>query len=183
MPLSILDFSGPSTRSKERRGVIIGVVKNVQFLSFRFEEDPRLYYNSGMDSANDMGLVLVKIDGSRIHEVLAHIRRVWEEFNPVSPFECQFLDDTYNRLFRSELRTNRVFQVFSGLAIFIGCLGLVGLALFTAERRTKEIGIRKVLGASPRRIAVLISSQMKSWYGEYLCLSKYGRELFENGHF
>lgn len=149
--------------SKERKGRIIGVAKNVQFLSFRFKEDPRFYYISGMAEANDMGLVLVKIDGSRVQEALAHIRKVWEEFNPVSPFECRFLDETYDRLYRSELRTNRVFQVFSGLAVFIGCLGLVGLALFTAERRTKEIGIRKVLGASSRRIAVLISGQLTTW--------------------
>jgi hypothetical protein len=142
-----------------------------------------------LDSRRTRGFTTIRgwtrqtIWGSSSSRSTAPESTVWEEFNPVSPFECQFLDDTYNRLFRSELRTNRVFQVFSGLAIFIGCLGLVGLALFTAERRTKEIGIRKVLGASPRRIAVLISSQMKSWYGEYLCLSKYGRELFENGHF
>ena len=149
--------------SKERKGTIIGVVKNAQFQSFRFKEEPRLFYITGMGSANDMGLVLVKIDGSRVREALAHIRRVWGEFNPISPFEHRFLDETYDRLYRSELRTNRVFQAFSGLAIFIGCLGLVGLALFTAERRTKEIGIRKILGASPRRIVALISGQLTAW--------------------
>ncbi|MDH4270938.1 MAG: ABC transporter permease [Candidatus Aminicenantes bacterium] len=149
--------------SKERKGTIIGVVKNAQFCSFRFKEGPRLFYISGMDSANDMGLVLVKIVGSRVREALAHLRRGWEEFNSVSPFEYRFLDETYDRLYRSELRTNRVFQLFSGLAVFIACLGLLGLASFTAERRTKEIGIRKILGASPRRIAVLISGQMTAW--------------------
>jgi putative ABC transport system permease protein len=88
---------------------------------------------------------------------------VWDEFNPVSPFEYRFLDETYDRLYRSELRTNRVFQLFAGLAVFIACLGLLGLASFTAERRTKEIGIRKILGASPRRIVVLISGQLTTW--------------------
>ena len=149
--------------STERRGTIIGVAKNAQFQSFRFKEDPRFFYITGMEEANDMGLVLVKIDGSRVREAIAHLRQVWEEFNPVSPFEYRFLDETYDRLYRSELRTNQVFRVFSGLAIFIGCLGLVGLALFTAERRTKEIGIRKILGASPRRIVVLISGQLTTW--------------------
>ena len=149
--------------SKERRGTIIGVVKNAQFRTFRFKEDPRLFYITGMGSANDMGLVLIKIDGSRVREALAHLRQVWDEFNPVSPFEYRFLDETYDRLYRSELRTNRVFQLFAGLAVFIACLGLLGLASFTAERRTKEIGIRKILGASPRRIVVLISGQLTTW--------------------
>jgi putative ABC transport system permease protein len=66
-------------------------------------------------------------------------------------------------LYSPELRTNRVFQLFAGLAVFIAYLGLLGLASFTAERRTKEIGIRKILGASPRRIAALISGQMTAW--------------------
>ena len=149
--------------SKERKGTIIGVVKNAQFRSFRFKEDPRLFYITEMGSANDMGLVLVKIDGARVDDALAHIRRVWEEVNPISPFEYRFLDETYDRLYRAELRTNRVFRLFAGLAVFIACLGLLGLALFTAERRTKEIGIRKILGASPRRIVVLISGQLTTW--------------------
>jgi len=149
--------------SKERKGTIIGVVKNAQFRSFRFKEDPRLFYITEMGSADDMGLVLVKVDGSRIREAMSHIRSVWEEFNPISPFEYRFLDETYDRLYRSELRTNLVFQAFAGLSVFIGCLGLLGLASFTAERRTKEIGIRKILGASPRRIAALISGQLTTW--------------------
>lgn len=149
--------------SKERKGTIVGVVKNAQFQSFRFKEDPRFFYIAEMGSADDMGLVLVKIDGSRVREAIAHLRRVWKEFNPVSPFEYRFLDETYDRLYRSELRTNRVFQLFAGLAVFIACLGLLGLASFTAERKTKEIGIRKILGASPRRIVILISGQLTTW--------------------
>jgi predicted permease len=149
--------------SEDRKGTIIGVVKNAQFQSFRFKEDPRFFYITEMGSADDMGLVLVKIDGSRIREAIDHLRRVWKEFNPVSPFEYRFLEETYDRLYRSELRTSRVFRLFSGLAVFIACLGLLGLASFTAERRTKEIGIRKILGASPRGIVALISGQLTAW--------------------
>ncbi len=149
--------------SKERKGTIIGVVKNAQFRSFRFKEDPRFFYITKMDEANDMGLVLVKIDGARVEEALTHLRRVWRDFNPLSPFEYRFLDETYDRLYRSDLRTSRVFRLFAGLAVLIACLGLLGLASFTAERRTKEIGIRKILGASPRRIMILISGQLTAW--------------------
>lgn len=149
--------------SKEQAGLIIGVAKNTQFRSFRFKEDPRLFYVSGMADANDTGIILVKIDGARIPEALAHIRSVWEEFNPVSPFEYRFLDEVYEGLYRPERRMNRVFSWFAGLAVFIACLGLLGLAAFTAERRTKEIGIRKVLGASSRTVATLIAGQLTKW--------------------
>jgi putative ABC transport system permease protein len=149
--------------SKEQKGSIIGVAKNTQFLSFRFKEEPRLFYISGLADADDTGVVLVKVDGTRVPEALAHIRRVWEEFNPISPFEFRFLDDVYAGLYRQESRTNRVFDGFAGLAVFIACLGLLGLASFTAERRTKEIGIRKVLGASSRSVATLIAGQLTKW--------------------
>jgi putative ABC transport system permease protein len=149
--------------SKEQKGLIIGVAKNTQFQSFRFKEDPRLFYVSGLAEANDSGLILIKIDSARIPEALAHIRSVWEEFNPISPFEFRFLDDVYEGLYRPERRMNRVFNWFSGLAVFIACLGLLGLASFTAERRTKEIGIRKVLGASSRAVTALIAGQLTKW--------------------
>ncbi len=149
--------------SKERKGLIVGVAKDTHFRSFRFKEDPRLFYVSGLAGANDSGLILIKIDGARISEALAHIRSVWEEFNPISPFEFRFLDEVYEGLYRPERRMNRVFNWFSGLAVFIACLGLLGLASFTAERRTKEIGIRKVLGASSRAVTALIAGQLTKW--------------------
>ncbi len=149
--------------SKEQRVTIIGVVKNAQFRTFRFKEDPRFFYISDPAEAEDMGLVLVKIDNTRAGEAIAHLRKVWSEFNAISPFEYRFLDETYDRLYLPELRMNKVFRWFAGLAVFIACLGLVGLASFTAERKTKEIGIRKILGASPRRIVVLISGQLTGW--------------------
>jgi putative ABC transport system permease protein len=149
--------------SREQKGLIVGVARNTQFQSFRFKEEPRLFYVSDMAEANDMGIILVKIDGARSPEALAHIRSVWEEFNPISPFEFRFLDEVYEGLYRSESRMNRVFNGFAGLAVFIACLGLLGLASFTVERRTKEIGIRRVLGASSRSVAKLIAGQLTKW--------------------
>jgi putative ABC transport system permease protein len=149
--------------SKEKKSMIVGVAKNAQFRSFRFKEEPRFFYVASMAEANDTGLILVKIDGARVQEALAYIRNVWEEFNPISPFEFRFLDDVYASLYRQERRTSRVFTGFAGLAVFIACLGLLGLASFMVERRTKEIGIRKVLGASSRGIAGLIAGQLTKW--------------------
>ena len=149
--------------SRDWKGTIIGVAKDAQFRSFRHNVEPCIFYITNLAAATDEGLVLVKFEGSRTREALAHIQRVWSEFNTVSPFEFRFLDETYDRLYRDERRMSRVFTVFSGLAVFIACLGLLGLASFTAERRTKEIGIRKVLGASAGGIVIMISSQLTRW--------------------
>ena len=149
--------------SKNRKGTIIGVAKDVHFRSFHHKVEPCVFYITNLAAATEMGLVLVKIDGNRTREALAHIQRVWKEFNTVSPFEFRFLDETYDRLYGAERRMSRVFTVFAGLAVSIACLGLLGLASFMAERRTKEIGIRKVLGASTGGIVILISSQLTKW--------------------
>lgn len=149
--------------AKDRKGTIIGVAKDVHFRTFHHKLEPRVFTIANLAAALDMGLVLVKIDGNNTREALAHIRHVWEEFNPVSPFEFRFLDETYDRLYRAERRMSIVFSAFAGLAVFIAILGLLGLASFTAERRTKEIGIRKVLGASAHAIVLLISSNLTKW--------------------
>ncbi len=83
--------------------------------------------------------------------------------NPTTPFEYHFLDETYDKLYKTERRLNLVFNYFTFLAIFISCLGLFGLALFKAKKRTNEIGIRKVLGASVSNIDGLLSFQFAKW--------------------
>ena len=84
------------------------------------------------------------------------LERQWKEFLPHQPFEYSFLDERFERIYRAEQRIGKIFTIFAGLAVFIGCLGLFGLAAFTAEQRTKEIGIRKVMGASAPRIIRLL---------------------------
>jgi len=149
--------------SKDKKGTIIGVVKDVRFRSLRNKVEPMVFYITNLASALDMGRILVKIDGRRAGEALAHIRRVWEKFNAVSPFEFRFLDETYDALYRAECQMSRIFSIFGGLAVFIACLGLLGLTAFMAERRTREIGIRKVLGASPAGIVIMFSGQLGRW--------------------
>jgi putative ABC transport system permease protein len=98
----------------------------------------------------------VKIDGNRAEEAIATIRKIWEE-HITYPFDYSFLDEHFERLYRSDKQMGSVVTIMAGLAILISCMGLFGLAAITTERKTKEIGIRKVLGASEAQIAVLLS--------------------------
>src|SRR5690606_7014575 len=88
---------------------------------------------------------------------------IWKKFVPGKPFEYFYLDEDFNKLYQSERKTGQIFTSFSILAIFIACLGLFGLTAFTVERRIKEIGIRKVLGASISTIVFLISKEFLKW--------------------
>jgi predicted permease len=147
----------------KREGTIVGVVKDAHFRSFHHEIEPRVFFIANMALANDAGLVLIKILGGKTEEALSQIQHVWEDINPVSPFEYHFLDQTYDRLYRSEKRAGTVFSCFAALAIFISCLGLFGLASFMAEQRTKEIGIRKALGASASKIMGIFTREFIRW--------------------
>ena len=84
------------------------------------------------------------------------IRSIWQNFSTGEPFTYSFLDDRFDEMYRTEQRMGRLFGIFAGLAIFIGCLGLVGLAAYIAEQKTKEIGIRKVMGATVPNIIVMM---------------------------
>jgi putative ABC transport system permease protein len=84
--------------------------------------------------------------------------KIWKQYAPAEPFEYAFLDQNFDALFRAEQRLGKVFAIFTGLGIFIACLGLFGLSAFVAEQRGKEIGVRKVLGASVPQIVLLLST-------------------------
>jgi len=127
-------------------GTILGVVKDFHFRPLREDLDPLLIFVF----PRIYSLVLVKIRplNGNTPEVLAGIEDVWNEFVPGTPFSYEFLDTAYGRNYRAEQKMGREFRTFSFLGIFISCLGLIGLAAYVAERKRKEIGIRKVLGAS-----------------------------------
>jgi putative ABC transport system permease protein len=103
--------------------------------------------------------MFIKIHGENISESLASIENKWEEFFPARPFEYFFLEDDINRMYASEMRMSQMFKYTALLAIFIACLGLFGLISYTTEQRTREIGVRKVLGASVPGIVRLLSSE------------------------
>ncbi|MCB0292482.1 MAG: FtsX-like permease family protein [Calditrichaeota bacterium] len=105
----------------------------------------------------------VRIRPQNVPETVAYIEKTWASFIPYKPFEYFFLDDNYDALYRAEQRTGQLFTRFSLLAIFIACLGLFGLASFTTEQRTREIGIRKVLGASVPAIIFKLSREFTRW--------------------
>ena len=147
----------------KREGRIIGVVKDAHLRSMRWSIAPRLFYMADMPDIAGSGIVLIKIAGSRTVETLKSLERTWSGFNPVSPFEFRFLDETYDELYRREERTVMIFNVFTVLALVISCLGLFGLAVFMTERRTKEIGIRKVLGAETGAIVRMLSLEFMKW--------------------
>ena len=101
--------------------------------------------------------VAVKYDPNRLDGALAHIETSWKQFAGNQALEYDHFDEFYGRMYRTERQSADIVLMFAGLAIFIACLGLLGLASFNAERRTKEIGIRKVLGASVTSVLVLLS--------------------------
>ncbi len=133
---------------------IIGVVKNFHFESLHEGMKPFFFK---MDNESG-GSILVKIKKGTERATIERVQNLYKGFNPDYPFEYTFLDDDYQKLYASEATVAAISKYFAGLAVLISCLGLFGLAAFTAERRKKEIGIRKVLGASGFNIITMLSS-------------------------
>ena len=132
---------------------IVGIAKDFHFTSFRNEIKP---FGFVMEPPRE-NLFTAKLDAADIRNTIAAIEKKWNKFSPDWPFQYHFLDDTFARLYQSEERFNKIFLYLTVLAIIIACLGLFGLAAFIAEQRTKEIGIRKVLGASVAGITSMLS--------------------------
>ncbi len=157
--IGIEDPVGKQLVFGESSVTIIGVVKDYHFKSLHSEIEPLVL-------AIIPGLyryVFVKLDSGDIPASLANIEATWKRFFLDTPFEYHFLDEAYDKLYRSEQRMGSLFNTFTILAIVISCLGLFGLASFMAEKRTKEIGIRKVLGASIAGIVILLNKQFTRW--------------------
>ncbi|MBN1271547.1 MAG: ABC transporter permease [Candidatus Aminicenantes bacterium] len=124
---------------------VIGVVKDFHYQPMHLPIEPMALY---MEEGFRHSELAVRMSPDNIPQTIAFLKKTYEQYQPLHPFEFTFLDDSFNRIYQREQIFGSIFRIFSFLAIFIACLGLYGLASFTAERRTKEIGIRKVLGAS-----------------------------------
>jgi len=146
---------GGSSYGIEKKGRVIGVVKDFQFQSLRDTISPLIIQ---VWSQNTFVFAL-RIQPDDISGTLAYIESKWKAMDPSHPFEYSFMDETFDSIYRSEEKLSRIFSVFSILAIFIAALGLFGLALFMVKQKTKEIGVRKVLGASVGNIFVLLSKE------------------------
>lgn len=143
----------------EREGPVIGVVKDFHYAPLHLEIQP--LHIRLMDPP--WGWLSVKIGGQNIPGTLAFLEAKWKEYGSEYPFEYRFLDDRLNGMYQSEQKLRQVFNGFAFLAVFIACLGLFGLASFASEQRSKEIGIRKVLGASIHGILILFSNAFLKW--------------------
>jgi len=145
----------PQISWREKKGTIVGVVKDFHFESLESEILAMAFHIS----ENWLNWVSVRVSPEDLPATLEHIEGVWEQFNPVAPFIYTFLDDDINALYGEQQRFLEVVTTFSLIAILIACLGIFGLAAYMAERRTKEIGIRKVLGASINDLTGLLTRE------------------------
>lgn len=139
---------------------VIGVVKNFNFESLR-EEIRALSFSLG----NSTGTMAVKLKAGDFSNAIAGIESIWNKMAPGQPFGYRFMEDSFNTTYEAEQRLGKIFMVFTVLSILIACLGLFGLAAFNAQKRTKEIGIRKVLGASVGQITYRLTTDFLKMVG------------------
>jgi putative ABC transport system permease protein len=142
---------------------IIGVVKDFHYESLHYSVRPgAILLLPGVYNSSET-YVTARIQPGSVSAALDAIQKTWKQFVPGLPLEYSFLDADFDSLYHNEQRTNRIFKVFSLLAIGIACLGLLGLAAFAAEQKTREIGIRRVLGATVPGIMILLSKDLSKW--------------------
>ncbi|MDB5133500.1 MAG: acetylornithine deacetylase [Mucilaginibacter sp.] len=134
---------------------VVGVVNDYVYGNMYGKPDPVMFFSSAPKNTTVMYVRIKPTNNTE--KVLAAIQGVMKKDNPAYPFDYRFVDDQFNQMFLSEMLVSKLSRVFAALAIVISCLGLFGLAAYTAERRTKEIGIRKVLGASVSSVTTLLS--------------------------
>lgn len=136
---------------------VIGVVKDFHFANMRHHIEPIIL--PYRPTANGNGVLSLKIRQENLKNTLHEVEQIWAEVNPNHPFEYVFFDEEFGRQYENDENFASLIVSFTWLAIFIACLGLIGLSMFTAEQRIKEIGIRKVLGASIKTITLLLSTE------------------------
>lgn len=134
---------------------IIGVVKDFNYNSLHSDIGPLGLHFRGRDYTT----YNIKVETDKISEAIEGIKNVWDEYSIEAPFEYSFLNESFESTYRSELRMGKMFGYFAAIAIFIGCMGLFGLSAFILQARVKEMGIRKVLGASTYKIIGLMSKE------------------------
>ncbi|MDF2516846.1 MAG: transporter permease [Sphingobacterium sp.] len=160
------DIIGKQFRQWGKEGTVIGVVKDFNYLSLHRKIEP-LTLRLEPSSSRYLAVNLQKVN----QQTIARIGKLWAELAPHRPFLYSFLDDNFNRQYEADFNFRRLFTAFSSLALFIACLGLLGLVTYTAQQRTKEIGVRKVLGASIYNLVLLLSSDFIRLLVIALCIA------------
>ncbi|UCC40625.1 MAG: ABC transporter permease [Candidatus Aminicenantes bacterium] len=160
---------------------VIGGVEDFHYESLRNTIGPLVMF---LGDSNNM--ISFRIETEDISETIGLFSKKWKEFLPNQPFEYMFMDERFNDMYSTEQRIGKIFGVFAALAVFVGCLGLFGLAAFTAEQRTKEIGIRKILGASApgiirlllKEFIILVSiANIIAWPIAFFAMSRWLRDF------
>jgi putative ABC transport system permease protein len=145
--------------NNDQKFTVIGVIKDFNTESFHSDISPfALFYTTSKTYRIKYSYITVRIKPGNYAETLISIQTKWKEIAPNLPFDYKFMDAEFDALYRSDQTMGKVFTVFTALSLVVACLGLLGLAMFTAERRMKEIGIRKVLGASVQNVVTMLST-------------------------
>jgi putative ABC transport system permease protein len=161
-----------------RKGTVVGVIKDFHFETLNRKIGPLCLFNPG----EGFRYLFARVRPQNLDGTIRFMQKVWREFETHYPFSYQFFDDDFDSLYRSEQKIGTIVKYFSVLAVFISCLGLFGLAAYMAERRTKEIGIRRVLGASSLEVVTLLSkeftkcvlvSSVIAWPVAYIIMKKW----------
>jgi putative ABC transport system permease protein len=150
--MGLKDPIGKRFRWHRIEGIVSGVVKDFHFTPLQNSIQPFVFVYSPSSE-----ILYVRADNKNMAEAVSAVDKIWSIYNPGAPFTFAFVDETYSKHYASDQRTGNLFQLFTGIAIVISCLGLLGLITYTAQLKVKEIGIRKVLGASITNIVVLLS--------------------------
>ncbi len=149
----IKDPIGKRFRLWKTQCTIIGVAKDFHYASVKEKIAPAVFFYT----PGNINRMYVRTTPADQAKAIAAVQTVWKQYEADYPLSFSFLDDTYTQLYQSEQRTGRLFNIFAGIAIFISCLGLLGLTAYTAQIRTREIGVRKVLGSSAFGIVNLLA--------------------------
>jgi putative ABC transport system permease protein len=178
------------------QGKIVGVLKDFHFDSLQSKIEP-LVVRRGRQGQGYFGFILVRLDKTDIREGMKVLEEAWKNVIPNYPFQYTFLDQDFNDMYRAEQRMGGVLRAFAAFAVLVACLGLFGLAAYAAEKRTKEIGIRKILGATTPEVVALLCREflilialanliaapvsyvlMRNWLGRYAYRTGLGVPLF-----
>ena len=154
-------LSGFGMKGEEVEYTIRGIVRDYHYESLHHDIKPMAV--GLITDKHHPQYLAVRISGKDMDETLAYMEMVWQKFSKDEPFDFYFLDKNLNELYDEEETTANIFSIFTFLAIFIAALGLFGLASHSAEQRTREIGIRKAMGASMPRITIMLSAQFTKW--------------------
>lgn len=141
----------------KKQGKVIGVIKDFHFRSLRETIQPAVFTIA--PPGRFLWEIVVQVQPQNLHETIAYLQDAWQQVAPQWPFDYSFLDQQLDAQYRTEARLGKLMGYLTGISILVACLGLFGLASFTAERRTKEIGIRKALGASVANIVHLLTQE------------------------